>query len=144
MHAEEDARMYDERERGDWQRCPIHALFISSDIHALNARVVKRERAKNFHVLKKVETLESIPGQRKKAELQNGAEKVRLIVNQREICSKRSWECAIQKEGKLAHKSLKDPRKKTMNTRGTAKRGKKSDDRVTATHGLFKSRDGHT
>ena len=83
MHAEEDARMYDERERGDWQRSPIHTLSISSDIHASNARVIKRERAKSFHVFrKKVETLESIPGQRKKAKIQNRAEKFRLIVNQ--------------------------------------------------------------
>ena len=53
MHAEEDARMHDERKKGDWQRSPIHSLSISSDIHASNARVVKRERAKSFHVFKK-------------------------------------------------------------------------------------------
>ena len=41
MHAEEDARMRQEREKGDWQRSPIHDLSTSSDFHASNARVVK-------------------------------------------------------------------------------------------------------
>ena len=58
--------------------CPYQAIF-TRQMHAWSSE--KGPKASTF-LEKKVETLDSIPGQRKKAKIQNRAEKFRLIVNQ--------------------------------------------------------------